>query len=302
MFCGGYGAVRRLMSRKVSGVGSLRNPVGPLPSSIYWRRRAVALSLIALIALLVVWVVGTGGDNGSNNGAGGGRDDRGSGAASSITPGPTSSAPVDGRRPGGREESEGGSDGAGSGGGDGAESGGSAGSGGGSGGTGGSAGASGGASGGDDAEAGGAQGAGSGGVPAVAGLPACRSGAAKLSLVSSKDTYKSGERPELRLTVENTSGSACRVDVGGKQAVITVSDADDTTVWASDHCPTGSGSQLLRVPARDDVTHRVRWDREPSAAKCATPSAEAAKPGTYLAEIQVPGLGTAQTSFVLAES
>ena len=42
-------------------MGSLRNPVGPLPSTIYWRRRAVLLSVLGLLALLTVWVVGTGG-------------------------------------------------------------------------------------------------------------------------------------------------------------------------------------------------------------------------------------------------
>ncbi|MDK1472364.1 hypothetical protein QNO07_02805 [Streptomyces sp. 549] len=288
-------------------MGSLRNPVGPLPSSIYWRRRAVALSVIALLALLVAWVVGTGGDNGNGNRADGGRDDRGNGAASSITPGPTSSAPVDGDRPGGREESEdeGGSDGADSGGSGGPGSG-DAGTGGASGGTGsddrGSGGAGGSGGGDGDAQAGGGEGAGAGDAAAIAKLPACRSGGAKLSLVSAKNTYAPGERPELRLTVENTSGGACRVDVGGKQAVITLSDADDTTVWASDHCPTGSGSRLLRVPARGETVHRVEWDRKPSAEKCATPKAKAARAGTYLAEIQVPGLGTAQTSFVLTKS
>ncbi|MDX6361056.1 MAG: hypothetical protein QOC85_59, partial [Streptomyces sp.] len=39
----------------------MRNPVGPLPSSIYWRRRAVLLSVVGLLALLIVWVVGSGG-------------------------------------------------------------------------------------------------------------------------------------------------------------------------------------------------------------------------------------------------
>ncbi|MEK8172011.1 hypothetical protein NKH77_29825 [Streptomyces sp. M19] len=50
-------------------MGSLRNPIGPLPSSIYWRRRAVALALLVLTVLLVVWVFAMG-DSG-----GGGEDD-----------------------------------------------------------------------------------------------------------------------------------------------------------------------------------------------------------------------------------
>lgn len=60
------------ISRTVWAVGSLRNPVGPLPSSIYWRRRAVLLSLFALLALLITWIVVSGGGDGSGAGAGSG--------------------------------------------------------------------------------------------------------------------------------------------------------------------------------------------------------------------------------------
>ncbi|MYV52932.1 hypothetical protein GT042_10540, partial [Streptomyces sp. SID3212] len=84
-------------------MGSLRNPVGPLPSPIYWRRRAVAATLIALLALLVVWIVTSGEDGGKKN------DDRSDGAnpATSITPGPSGSGPAISEQPGGRDESGG---------------------------------------------------------------------------------------------------------------------------------------------------------------------------------------------------
>ena len=53
---GGWGTrVGGWISRTVSAVGSLRNPVGPLPSTIYWRRRVVVVPVIALLAPLVAW-------------------------------------------------------------------------------------------------------------------------------------------------------------------------------------------------------------------------------------------------------
>ncbi|UGY92193.1 hypothetical protein [Streptomyces gobiensis] len=271
-------------------MGSLRNPIGPLPSSIYWRRRAVALSLVALLLVLVVWALNSGAGSGGKQ-AGGGSDNRGDGAASAITPGPTSSEPVISERPGGRDEEDGGADGDHGGTGD------SAGTGGGSGddgsnGTGGSGGSAG------SARTGGT--AGGGGVPA-ADLPTCTSGPVKLRLVSVENEYAPGEKPKFKLIAENGGGDACKVDFGPKKAVITISDTNDDTVWASDHCPAGSGSALLRVPARGEVTHTVEWDRKRSAAECATPSGGSAKTGTYLAEAAVPGLGTAQTSFVLTK-
>lgn len=129
------------ISRKVCAVGSLRNPVGPLPSSIYWRRRVVLVSVAALLALLTTWLVTTGGTGGKDGGNGA----NGKNPAPSITPGPSSSGPAISQAPGGRDESgdegSGGSSsgsGAGSGGGSGDGSGGGAGDGSGTGSGGGS--------------------------------------------------------------------------------------------------------------------------------------------------------------------
>ncbi|MFF1380735.1 hypothetical protein [Streptomyces sp. NPDC058308] len=276
-------------------MGSLRNPVGPLPSTIYWRRRAVLLSVLGLLVLLVVWIVTSGGGGGRNDADGPG----GNGPATSITPGPTDSGPAISEHPGGRDESSEGS-GSGSGGSGGSGSGGSGGSGGGSGGSGGSEGSSGGGSG-DDAKGGGGGGGGSGDrLPAGSRLPNCTSGAVKLKVRSVKNTYAIGEKPKFELIAENSGGKACKVDLGGKGTVLTITQAaDDDAFWSSADCPSGNGSLLLRVPADGRVTHSVRWDRRASEEQCATPSAGVAGAGTYLVEAKAPGLGTARTSFVL---
>ncbi|MGH4033295.1 hypothetical protein ACQB60_30655 [Actinomycetota bacterium Odt1-20B] len=263
-------------------MGSLRNPVGPLPSSIYWRRRAVLLSVLGLLLLLVLWVVTSGGGDGKN-GAGGPND---KGPATSITPGPSGSGPAISEHPGGRDESSG--SGAGDGGGDGS----------GSGGGGGDGSGSGGADGSDD----GAKGGGGSGdrLPAGSRLPNCTSGDVKLTLRSVKNSYEVGEKPKFEVTATNGSGGACKLDLGGAETVLTITQADtDDEIWSSDDCPGGSGSLLLRVPADGKVTHAVEWDRKPSADHCATPPAGSAKPGTYLVEAKAPGLGSARASFVL---
>jgi hypothetical protein len=43
-------------------------PVGPLPASVYWRRRAVALGIV-LVALLLLWVIWPGGGDGGRRNA-----------------------------------------------------------------------------------------------------------------------------------------------------------------------------------------------------------------------------------------
>ncbi|MFF0889771.1 hypothetical protein [Streptomyces sp. NPDC003456] len=280
-------------------MGSLRNPVGPLPSSIYWRRRVVLVSVVALLALLVTWIVSMGGGGGD-----GGDGADGKNPAPSITPGPSGSGPAISQAPGGRDESGGAGSGGSSAGatggsGDGSGDGSGEGSGGGAGaGSGGSEGAGGtGGSGGGTAT-----GVGAGDtLPAGSALPNCTPGAVKLSLRSRHNTYDPEQTPTFLLTARNVSDDDCKIDLGPKSAVFTISQADsDDDYWSSKDCPKSAARQVFRVPSDDGITYTVKWDRKPSAAECATPPAGSAKPGTYLVEAKAPGFAKVQTSFVLS--
>ncbi|MEJ8649764.1 hypothetical protein WKI65_17130 [Streptomyces sp. MS1.AVA.3] len=271
-------------------MGSLRNPIGPLPSSIYWRRRAVALAIVVLLALLVVWALNWGGSGGKSSDEG--KGSQGDGPATSITPGPSASGPVNDQKPGGRDESGGG----------GSDSG--AGSGGGSGAAGGDDDGSGGGSGSSGSVPGGPIGQGSGrnAVEAASSLPNCVSGKAELVLHSVKDSYEPDAKPRFELTIKNAAGAACKVDLGQKAAVLTITDtAGDDRVWASNDCPSGTAPALLKVPAKSSVKRTIVWDRRASGPQCATPSSATVPAGKYLIEAKVPGLEAADTSFVLAK-
>ncbi|WP_307797787.1 hypothetical protein [Streptomyces laculatispora] len=282
-------------------MGSLRNPIGPLPSTIYWRRRAVAATLIALLALLVVWAVTS--RDGKRN-----QDDSrapGSGPTDAITPGPSGSDPAISEQPGGRDESgdSGGGDSSGGGGSD-------TGSDGSGGGNDGSGKAGSGSGGGTDGGSGSGSGSGSGGSGATAGqrlpagssVPDCTPGALQLTLKSGV-SYGPGEKPKFRLIAKNTSSTACKADFGPKSAVLTITEAggDDNEVWSSKDCPRNAAAVLLKVPAGATVVHTVEWNRAKSAPKCATPPAGSAGPGTYLVEAKAPGEPVQRASFVLAE-
>ncbi|MEW2615452.1 hypothetical protein AB0937_35815 [Streptomyces sp. NPDC047880] len=279
-------------------MGSLRNPVGPLPSSIYWRRRVVLVSVVAVLALLTAWIVmmGGGGDKDGDNGA------NGKNPAPSITPGPSSSGPAISQAPGGRDESGGG---------------GSGGSGGSSSGSGDDPGAGSGDGSGDGSGSGGSEGAGgdggpgsgatAGGVgegdtlPAGSTLPNCTASAVKFSLRSRHNTYDPEQTPTFLLTARNVSGSDCKIDLGPKNAVFTIAPASsDDDYWSSEDCPKAAAHQLYRVAAGSGITYTVKWDRKPSAPKCATPPAGSAGSGTYLVEAKAPGFAKVQTSFVLS--
>ncbi|MFJ3667509.1 hypothetical protein ACIPSE_13755 [Streptomyces sp. NPDC090106] len=273
-------------------MGSMRNPVGPLPSSIYWRRRVVLLSVLALLALLIAWVVTSGGGGGKNGADG----SNGKNPASSITPGPSGSGPAISQAPGGRDESGGGGDSSGSGSDDGSGSGGSDDGSGSTSGTGAGSGDS-------DGSAGGGSGSGVGQgdtVPAGSGLANCTPGAVKLTVRSLHNGYGPGETPTLLITAANSSGAACKVDLGPKNAVVTITQAaEDDEYWSSADCPKTAGNLFFEVPAGDSITYTLKWDRKPSAPECATPPAGTAGADTYLVELATPGFGQAQTSFVL---
>ncbi|MGW2015373.1 hypothetical protein [Streptomyces sp. NPDC001927] len=273
-------------------MGSLRNPVGPLPSSIYWRRRAVALCLIALVALVALWAVTSGGGGGKK----GNDAANGSSPAPSITPGPSGSGPAISQHPGGRDES--GDSGDNSGGDGGADAGASAGTS-----TGADAGTEGGGKNGDT-DGGGGDGAGTGAgqqVPANSPLPNCAPGALQLTLRSAKVSYAPGEKPRFQLVAKNTSATECKADFGPKSSVLTISDNKDDEVWSSQDCPRPADAVLLRIPAGSTITHTVEWDRARSAPQCATPPAGPVGPGTYLAEAAVPGVKVTPAVFTLAK-
>ncbi|MFF8844722.1 hypothetical protein ACF08N_18730 [Streptomyces sp. NPDC015127] len=269
-------------------MGSLRNPIGPLPSSIYWRRRAVAASLVALLAVLIVWAVTSGGDGDGTNTA----DGKGPAPAPSITPGPDQSGPAISQQPGGRDESGDGATG----------SGGAGGSGDGSASPGGtdSAGSTTGATSGGSGTTGGTSGGAPGvQVPAGSALPNCAPGSLKLTLGTTKVSYAPGEKPAFRLVVANSSPTTCKADFGPKAAVFTVADSEDKDVWSSAHCPRTAPARFLRVPANGTITHTVEWDRKRSAPQCPTPAPGSAGPGTYLVEASFPGATVLPASFRL---
>ncbi|MFI6408811.1 hypothetical protein [Streptomyces sp. NPDC050548] len=276
-------------------MGSLRNPVGPLPSSIYWRRRVLMVSVVALLALLITWIVTSGG-GGSKNGADGAKNGRT--PAPTITAGPSGTGPAISQHPGGRDESSSGASGGSSGASSGASGGSSGAS---SGASGGSSGASGGS--GSAGEDGGGSGGSSTGttVPADSTLPNCTASAVQLSLRSLHNSYSPDQTPTFVLTAKNSSSSDCKVDLGPKSAVLTITEAGGAAdYWSSADCPKSSGSVYYRVSAGGVVTYTVKWDRKPSAPECTTPPAGSAGAGTYLVEAAASGFAKAQTSFVLA--
>ncbi|WP_030056162.1 MULTISPECIES: hypothetical protein [Streptomyces] len=279
---------------------SLRQPVGPLPASIYWRRRVVVLAAVAAVVALIAWLMtDQGGDGGSQSKTAQAVPTQPQTPAEAITPGASPSGPA--ARPGG-----------GSSGGSGSNPGGGPVAGGGgtevnlSGGTGanpapaggGAAGGGGGGIGGG--AAGGTGGAGSpggsgGGAPAfntpeVMALPVCASSQVALELAGTQNSYQPKDKPKLALTVKNSSGANCRVDFGRVASAITVSASNGDRVWSSGDCPADKGSIWVQLAANGNQTETFTWDRSRSKPQCATADQAPPANGTYVVLAELTGL------------
>ena len=257
------------------------------------------LATLAVLALLIAWIVTSGGGGGKKNADG----SDGKNPVSTITPGPSGSGPAISQAPGGRDGSSGGGSGSstGSSPGSGSTDGSSGGSSGDS--SSGSAGSSG--SSGSSSGSGGDVTSGSGGtvasLPGTSTLPNCTAASVALSLKSLHNSYSPDQTPTFELTAKSTSSSDCKIDLGPKNAVLTITAASaDDTYWSSADCPKTAASRWYRVPAGDSITYTLTWDRKPSAPQCATSPAGSAGTGTYLLEAEAPGFAKAQASFVLA--
>ncbi|MFD7730587.1 hypothetical protein ACFV6F_09430 [Kitasatospora phosalacinea] len=264
---------------------SLRQPVGPLPASIYWRRRLVVLVALAVV-VLVIGVLAFGSDGGKQKKTGGSSPLPA--PAQSITPGASPTGPAITTRPGG-----------GSGGGSGGSSGGAGGeisvtggnSSGGSGtGTGGSTGGSGGGTG---TGTGGSR-PGGGASPAVnttevMALPVCTTSQLTLELAPAQNSYAAKELPKLALTVRNSSAAGCRINLSHEYSFLTVTSSANERVWSSADCITGRTDAWAQIGGNSGVTETFTWDRTRSKPQCATPDPAPAQPGNYLVQADLTG-------------
>ncbi|MFD9127069.1 hypothetical protein [Kitasatospora sp. NPDC059571] len=286
---------------------SLRQPVGPLPASIYWRRRLVVLAALVAVGGLVAWLA---------LGPGGGKSQKTAQAApaQSITPGASPSGSAITSRPGGTGGGTGGTTGgsggvSGSTGGDVSLTGGTTG-GGSDGGSGGSNDATSGGTGTGGSSSGGAGGSSGGATSAppvntseVMALPACSTSQVSLELASTLNAYSSKVKPRLALTVRNTSGANCRVDLGRTVSTLTVSSTSGERVWSSGDCPSSRQATWVQLGAGSGLTETFTWDRSRSKPQCASTDGTAAQPGSYLvqADLALPSGGqvSARTSMRL---
>ncbi|WP_374009531.1 hypothetical protein [Leifsonia sp. LS-T14] len=208
-------------------MSTFKNPVGPQPSSVYWRRRLIVLvGLIAVVVVIVLIVARPGASNGepAPKAAAGATNTP---AATSI---PTSSAKADGQP--------------------------------------------------------------------------CKPADVKVEAVTDKDTYASGELPQLSVALTNTGSAACTIDAGTAQQVFTITSGSEV-YWKSTDCQSDKvDAEVLLQPGKTISSQApITWDRtrsDPSTCQADRPQVPAAG-ASYHLETSVAGIKSAQTKQIILQ-
>jgi hypothetical protein len=206
------------------------HPVGPLPASVYWRRRVVAAATLLVVLVLGWMALPDRDDSPRDTAAAAGSPSPGGGTASSLA-----ATPPAGDRGGA-----------------------------GSGGSGGSGSASGGPA--SPAVAVNPQPASS----AAPAPPApCPDTALQLRVLPERPSYEVGEQPVLDLVVRNVSTVACVRDLGAAHQEVLLYDGHNRRLWSSNDCYPGGTRDPQVLGAGDSASFSVTWSGLSSRPKCA---------------------------------
>jgi hypothetical protein len=111
-------------------------------------------------------------------------------------------------------------------------------------------------------------------------------------------TYPAGQDPDFVVSARNSGGGNCLLDVSGKGIVITVSNpaANNALVWTSSTCPGTADSRALGPG--DTYQATTVWQRIRSEASCPQ-NPTSAGTGTFVVTVTAGGATAASVQFIL---
>ena len=107
----------------------------------------------------------------------------------------------------------------------------------------------------------------------------CRDGAIEVVATADSRTHKVGEAAKLGLTIKNTSGQDCKLDVGSANITVEVTSGSDK-IWSSDDCEKDSRNNVVDIGAGEIFESTVPWQTQRSEPGCKA-GLPALRPGTY---------------------
>lgn len=101
-------------------------------------------------------------------------------------------------------------------------------------------------------------------TPAANGT--CTAGEITLKPLADKSSYTSLQQPQISMSITNSSTSACTIDLGSSQQVLTITSGAET-YWSSKDCQVNGTHQNVKIAAGQTLTTpAIAWDRTRSSA------------------------------------
>ena len=89
----------------------------------------------------------------------------------------------------------------------------------------------------------------------------CTASDITLKPLTDKSSYTSLQQPQINMTITNSSTSACSIDLGSSQQVLTITSGSDT-YWSSKDCQVNGTHQNVKITAGQTLTTpAIAWDR-----------------------------------------
>ena len=129
---------------------------------------------------------------------------------------------------------------------------------------------------------------------------ACTAREVKVEAATDKETYGSGQNPQLSIELTNTSEKDCTINVGTSAQSFTIMSGDDTW-WRSTDCQTESSDMLVTLAAGQTVSSAapLTWDRTRSdVSSCASTDRQIAAGGgaSYHLGVTIGGIPSTQSA------
>jgi hypothetical protein len=99
----------------------------------------------------------------------------------------------------------------------------------------------------------------------------CTSSDITVKPIADKSSYSSLEQPKISMSITNSSTSACTIDLGSSQQVLTITSGSET-YWSSKDCQVNGTHQNVKMAAGQTLTTpAITWDRtRSSTSTCST--------------------------------
>jgi cytoskeletal protein RodZ len=129
-------------------------------------------------------------------------------------------------------------------------------------------------------------------------VAACPDSVIKVTALTDKTSYTSGQDPRLTVEVNNSGHVSCKRDVG-QVALELIIHSGSARTWSSDDCNPGGGHAVVTLRAGQTFATTVVWSRTTSAPGCPSGKPQAA-PGHYQLTARNLALTSAPAAFQLS--